>query len=108
MKKLTFTITLLVFALTVSAQKLIDVYKSGTVKLIADTEYAQGNNWDKVFETYYDTIYGAPMGERKSIIVMPDGAVTVNHRYRDYYTKATRQIVADRFARTIDMFGYEF
>lgn len=78
---------MLVFAISVSAQKLIDIYKSGTVKLVADIEYAQDNNWDKVFETYYDTIYGAPMGERKSLIILPDGSVTVNHRYRNYYTK---------------------
>ena len=87
MKKLIFTFTILVFTVSASAQRLIDIYKSGTVKLVADTDYAVGNNWDKVFETYYDTIYGAPMGERKSIIIMPDGAVVVNHRYRNYYSK---------------------
>jgi len=87
MKKSVITFAILVFTISVSAQKLIDIYKSGTVKLVADNEYAQGNNWDKVFETYYDTIYETPMGERKSLIIMPDGSVTVNHRYRNYYTK---------------------
>ena len=27
------------------------------------------------------------MGNRKSLIIMPDGSVIVNHRYRNYYTK---------------------
>jgi len=96
MRKLIFALTILVFTISVSAQRLIDIYKSGTVNLVADTEYAQGNNWDKVFETYYDTIYGAPMGERKSIIIMPDGAITVNHRYRNYYTKFSPEGVFEK------------
>ncbi|MDO9580836.1 MAG: hypothetical protein Q7J06_09780 [Bacteroidales bacterium] len=87
MKQLIFTIFLTVTALSVSAQKLIDVYKKGTVKLVPDTEYGQGNNWDNVFKTYYDTLYNTPMGNRKSLIIMPDGSVIVNHRYRNYYSK---------------------
>lgn len=87
MKKLIFTIFFTVTALSVSAQKLMDVYKKGTVKLVPDTEYGQGNNWDNVFKTYYDTIYNTPMGNRKSLIIMPDGSVIVNHRYRNYYSK---------------------
>ncbi|MGD0756320.1 MAG: hypothetical protein ABR927_14805 [Bacteroidales bacterium] len=87
MKKLICIIFLTVTALSVSAQKLIDVYKKGTVKLIPDTEYGQGNNWDNVFKTYYDTLYNSPMGNRKSLILMPDGSVIVNHRYRNYYSK---------------------
>jgi hypothetical protein len=87
MKKLIFTILLTVTALSVSAQKLIDVYKKGTVKLVPDTEYGQGNNWDNVFKTYYDTIYSTPMGNRKSLKIMPDGSVIVNHTYRNFYSK---------------------
>jgi hypothetical protein len=87
MKKLIFSIFLTVTALSVSAQKLIDLYKKGTVKLVPDTEYGQGNNWDNVFKTYYDTIYSTAMGDRKSLILMPDGSVIVNHRYRNYYSK---------------------
>ena len=87
MKKLIFTSLILAFTISLSAQSLIEIYKSGTVKLVADPEYAQGNDWDKVFETYYDTIYGTPMDERKSLIIMPDGGIAVNHRYRNYYTK---------------------
>ena len=87
MKKLIFTIILIGTTLSVSAQKLIDVYKKGTVKLVPDTEYGQGNNWDNVFKTYYDTIYSTAMGDRKSLILMPDGSAIVNHRYRNYYSK---------------------
>ena len=87
MKKLVFATLLAVFAMSVSAQKLIDVYKKGTVRLVPDNEYAQTNNWEKAFETYYDTIYGTPMGNRKSLILLPDGSVVVNHAYRNYYTK---------------------
>ncbi|MCX6320816.1 MAG: hypothetical protein NTX93_03305 [Bacteroidia bacterium] len=87
MKKLLFTILLAVVALTASAQKLIDVYKRGIVKLVPDPEYAQGNNWDNVFKTYYDTIYSTPMGNRKSLKIMPDGSVIVNHTYRNFYSK---------------------
>jgi len=64
------------------AQSLLDVYKKGPVKLTPDMEYAQGNQWDKVFETYYDAIYG----NRKSIILMPNGSVVVNHPNRNYYS----------------------
>lgn len=82
-----FSIFLAITTLTISAQKLIDVYKRGVVKLVPDPEYAQGNNWDNVFKTYYDTIYGAPMGNRKSLKLLPDGSVVVNNTYRNYYTK---------------------
>lgn len=87
MKKLALALLIAFFALSVSAQKLIDVYKKGTVKLVPDAAYAQGNNWDKVFQTYSDTLYGKPMGNRKSLLLMPDGSVVVNHAYRNYYTK---------------------
>jgi hypothetical protein len=69
-----------------SAQSLLEIYKKGTVKLVPDAGYAQGNQWDKVFETYYDTLYNRPMGNRKSIILMPDGSVVVNHAYHNYYS----------------------
>ncbi len=74
-------------SLSVFSQKLIDIYKKDVVKLVPDPQYAQGNNLDTVFKTYYDTLYGSPMGNRKSLKLMPDGSVIVNHRYRNYYTK---------------------
>ncbi len=89
MRKLIFTIILAVFTILGSAQNLIETYKKGTVNLVPDIEYARDNNWDKVFETYYDTIYRKPMGYRKSLKLMPDGSVVVNHAYKNYYTKFT-------------------
>jgi hypothetical protein len=79
MKKILFAVFIAINALPVTAQKLMDVYKKGTVKLVADPSYALENNWDIIFKTYYDTIYDTPMGDRKSLKVMPDGSVVVNH-----------------------------
>ena len=76
----------LVLALRVSSQDLMDVYEKGIVKLVPDTEYALNNDWEKVFSTYYDTLSGKPMGNRKSIVLMPDGSVVVNHAYKNYYS----------------------
>ena len=53
MRKYVLTILLSAIIMSVSAQNLIDIYKKGPVKLIPDTEYAQNNNWNQVFETYY-------------------------------------------------------
>ena len=87
MRKLIFVFIISIIGISISAQKLIDIYKQGTVKLIPDPDYAKGNNWNVVFKTYYDTIYNTPMGERKSLKLMPDGSVVVNHAYRNYYSK---------------------
>lgn len=87
MRKFVLTILLSAIIMSVSAQKLIDIYKKGPVKLIPDIEYAQNNNWNQVFETYYDTIYNTPMGNRKSLKLLPDGSIIVNHQYRNYYSK---------------------
>jgi hypothetical protein len=54
---------------------------------VPDTEYASGNDWNTIFRSYYDTIYQTPMGMRKSLVMLPDGSVLVNHTYRDYRTK---------------------
>lgn len=86
--KNSFLILVLFFIVySVSAQKLMDVYKKGAVRLSADPSYASGNDWNKVFATYWDTMYKTPMGNRKSLIIMPDGSVVVNHAYRNFYTK---------------------
>jgi hypothetical protein len=87
MKKSIIALIIALIAITANGQKLIDIYKKGAVRLIPDTEYAKDNNWDVVFKTYYDTLYGKPMGNRKSLKVMPDGSVVVNHAYRYFYSK---------------------
>ncbi|MCK4701174.1 MAG: hypothetical protein KAT38_12590, partial [Bacteroidales bacterium] len=71
----------------IHAQKLLDIYKNGPVKLIPDTEFGKTNDWDQIFETYNDTIYGKHIGKRKSLIIMPDGSFIVNHAYRRFFTK---------------------
>ncbi len=86
MKKLALALLLISFAMSVPAQKLLDLYKKGTIRLIPDDSYAQGNNWNKVFSSYYDTLYGKAIGQRKSLILMPDASVVVNNAYRNYYT----------------------
>jgi hypothetical protein len=86
MKKLLLIFAMALLTQAGSAQKLIDIYKKGTVKLVPDTEYAQGNDWNKVFESYLDTLYGKPMGDRKNMTVMPDGSIVVSHQYRYFYT----------------------
>ncbi|NOX46692.1 MAG: hypothetical protein GXO89_06915 [Chlorobi bacterium] len=87
MKKISILIIFAFLAVSGPAQKLIDIYKKGTIKLVPDLKFAQNNNWDSVFKSYYDTVYGSPMGNRKSLIIMPDGSVLVNNRYRNFYTK---------------------
>jgi hypothetical protein len=87
MKKLILASVFAFIATFSSSQNLIDIYGKGTVKLVHDVEYARNNNWNTVFSSYYDTIYGTPMGDRKSLIMLPDGGVIVNHRYRNFYTK---------------------
>ncbi|MEI7662612.1 MAG: hypothetical protein WCK34_10450 [Bacteroidota bacterium] len=87
MKRIASALVISLMAMSIYGQKLLDIYKKGTVRLIPDTEYGKGNDWNKVFKTYYDTIYGTPMGGRKSLVVMPDGSVVVNHRYRNYYSR---------------------
>lgn len=87
MKKLIIILFIACLGPSVFAQNLIDVYKKGTAKLVPDTEYAKGNDWDKVFATYYDTLYNKPMGNRKSITIAPDGSVAIDHAYHNYFTK---------------------
>jgi len=86
MKKIVAFICFMFLLHGVSAQSLLNIYKKGVVKLVPDTEYGQGNQWDKVFETYYDTLYNRPMGNRKSIVMMPNGSIVVNHTYRNFYS----------------------
>lgn len=87
MKKLMIILILAFFANEGMSQNLIDIYKKGTVKLVPDKEYGQGNDWNKVFATYSDTLYGKAMGNRKSITLTPDGSVAIDHAYHNYFSK---------------------
>lgn len=67
-----------------SAQKLLEIYKNGPVKLIAEKTYGAKNNWESLFNHYYDTL-DIREGEReqyKKIIVAPDGSVFMSHKNR--------------------------
>lgn len=67
----------------ISAQKLIDIYKAGPVRLVADKAYGAKNNWEILFNLYYDTITtDVGREEEKKIVVAPDGSVFMSHRNR--------------------------
>jgi len=88
----TVMLGLLLLTLTpASAQKLLDLYKAGSVKLVPDPTYAQGNDWNTVFSTYRDSIRDSHVGARKSLILLPDNSVIVNNTYRNFYTKFDAQ-----------------
>ena len=86
MKNLIIIILLLFCANNLSAQSLIDIYKKGTVKLIPDTEYAKDNDWGKVLKLNPEVLYDDPKGDNKSLVMMPDGSVAVNHFSRNYFS----------------------
>lgn len=87
MKKYIVIIALSLSQFTSFSQDLISKYKTGVVKLVPDEGYALGNDWETVFRSYYDTLYSKPMGLRKSLVLLPDGSVIVNHAYKNYHTK---------------------
>jgi len=68
------------------SQELQNMYKTGKVKLVADKNYGQGNDWNTVFRSYYDSIQGNHIGSRKSLLVLPDGSVIVNHANQKYHS----------------------
>ena len=68
------------------SQNLVEIYKKGAVKLVPETNYAQGNDWNQVFRSYYDKMYDTYIGKRKYVTVLSDGSVVVSHSYVDYYT----------------------
>lgn len=68
------------------SQSLLDTYKNGAVKLVPETNYAQDNDWNQIFRSYYDKMYDTYVGKRKYVTVLSDGSVVVSHLYEDYYT----------------------
>ena len=56
------------------------------IRLVPDETYGQGNNWDKIFDTYYDTLDGRPYGLRKQLVVFDDGKAIVSHATRNRYS----------------------
>jgi len=78
-------------ALPASAQKLVELYKKGTIRLVADKTFAQGNDWNIAFRAYNDSMRGSNVGARKSLVLLPDGSVIVNNTYRNLYTRFNPQ-----------------
>lgn len=86
MKKALLALSMLGIVSVLMAQELQEIYKTGVVKLVPDTEYAQGNDWDQIFESFHDTLYSTHIGNRKSLVVLPDGSVVVSHAYKNHYS----------------------
>jgi hypothetical protein len=72
------------FADISTAQKLLEIYKKGPVKLIPEKNYGVNNNWESLFDLYYDTlnIMDGLQEQYKKIIVAPDGSVFMSHKNR--------------------------
>ena len=56
------------------------------IKLVPDETYGVGNDWDKIFDTYYDTVIGRPYGLRKQLVIFDDGKAIVSHATRNRYS----------------------
>ena len=87
MKTITILIVTIFITIYGNAQNLIKIYQSGKVKLVADAQFGKNNNWNKVFETYTDSLGGKQIGKRKSLVILPDGSFIVNHAYRQFFTR---------------------
>ncbi len=74
---------MVIFALQASGQSLLDIYRTGNLKLTPDSEFAVGTDWEKVFPDYNLVSYGNPIGRYKSIAVAPDGSIFVGN-YSSY------------------------
>lgn len=56
------------------------------ITLVPDETYGKGNDWDKIFDTYYDTLDGRPNGLRKKLVVFDDGKAMVSHANKNRYS----------------------
>lgn len=83
MKRNYFTLLLVaIFAVSMSAQSLADLYKSSEIRLTPDPAYAANANWASIFHDYKHNEEGRSTGESKSLVVAPDGSLYVSHRTR--------------------------
>lgn len=102
MKSLKIAILMaLLFPVIAPAQSLLETYQSGKVQLVPDPTFGRQVDWDTVFESYNDTLYGRWRGNDKSLTVLPDGSVVVSHTYRDFYTRFDAQ------GRFVEEFGVQ-
>jgi 6-bladed beta-propeller len=61
-------------------QKLSELYKKDLIQLEPENDYAQNNNWKELFYDYNSTGFGRPLGQRKKIVIAPDGSVFMSHK----------------------------
>ena len=78
MKKLLFIVILVL-----ASYHQIDAQ---TITLVPDETYGIGNDWGKIFDTYYDTLNGRPNGLRKKLVVFDDGKAMVSHANKNRYS----------------------
>ena len=79
MKKIIFLFLIFCCVSKTQAQTLLDVYKTGTINLEQDTEYAVNTDWNKLFDDREEIIYGNPVGIMKSICVSNTGEVFIGN-----------------------------
>ena len=85
MKKQTFLfIVMLTVGQMAQSQQtdLAQFYKNEAVILEEVASYATSNNWEEVFSPPVDQSFGKDLGERKRIVVAPDGSVFMSHKTR--------------------------
>lgn len=73
----------LIIALAIASCYQIDAQ---TITLVPDETYGKGNDWDKIFDTYYDTLDGRPNGLPKKLVVFDDGKAMVSHANKNRYS----------------------
>lgn len=88
MKKYIFLMTfLLASSFFVDAQSVTEIFqRSKTINLVADDTYGTGNDWAKIFESYYDESGGMAIGLRKRLVIYDDGKAIVGHATRNQYS----------------------
>ena len=87
MKKIIIVLAIMLTSTALShSQTMLDKYRSGTINLVPDPDYAHGVDWDRALKSWNDTMLGRWVGDRKSLTVTPDGSAIVSHHFRDFYT----------------------
>lgn len=101
MKTISLLLIMLFSALFLSAQTLLGLYKTAKVTLEPDPTYAQNVDWNTVFSSYNDTLYGKWKGSDKVLTILPDGTAIVSHAYKKYYTRfnSKGEFVEERVVR---------
>ncbi|MCP4723701.1 MAG: hypothetical protein GY863_01630 [bacterium] len=81
-----FLVISIAFALSGTAHRksLVDIYRSGTLKIEADPEFGKNTDWDTLFSDYYKlSSNNKQIGKIKSLAVSGDGSIFVSN-YSSY------------------------